>query len=1056
MSMKKGLNTFVLVFCLAFHALAGNTFIWKGGGYTTAWSDGSNWDGWVAPTAGDSVVVPAGKTATARDGDLSLLNSLAGIEIRTGGGLVLTEMTSDFSFVPPLAGGGSFTARDFGFTITIGSDNSAFEGTFDFANVYAQLTCATGFGTTNRVSVAAYTPRTDNKWGLRISGLTVSNRFDFADGGNYALYASGGATFCGPVTLDGYRILTGNAHFKGGFAHTGIWTSYIGGSGATGSKIYLECEEPIGGEYTQYADEGGPFYAKLNGTVYLGALFSSEYGYYFMVDGTLVCTKQQVFSPVNGVRLGGDSNNKPINAVFDIGGYDQAISNLSIRTDIDLSGAALRSENPATLTILGGVKAVGGADVAFPGQVEGFLSLELNSTSSASITLAGTNSLTKGGLYARRGTITVDGAARFPNLTKLKTSETGSIVLNAPVGADADLNVEVSTGAKITIANDVVLAAHTLRTNGVYVAATAFDANDPAWSEFFDGTGTVRVLTTGRVPSPPNADTLAFYTFDDIEPGVSYVNMPIANRAGVDFTGGIVEGVATCEVDAPGRFIYESGRLDASCLAFEPRSIHLGGATETCLFPALATAISSNDDYTVEFFWKLDEDDAGVNTWTPMLKFDIGTSHQPDTHSSATEGPMSLLLQKDYRWYLYTCSCTSQRAYFDYGSSSAPESADGLWHHIAIVYSSDDRKYSLIGDYELKSSAVSSTTNKVQSASFPLELGGGAFKGHISCLRVTKKALGIGELLHASNGLSPFPGTVFHWTMDGDEGSVPTTVTNANSVDSNIWFPGQYYYAMACPNACGGHGRVEAFTEGGITLPHFSADIPRRLYPNVMSGTNMLWRDQGSISLGCKTRTTEAGVVGGSSIAASNKEFLPVRSGSFTMEGFFRFRAEAWKQRIVDAGASNNKVAIMGLSHSSKDSNFSLNGEYSSGKFRMTLIGRGNASNWDGFTASYVPNDISFLQDQRWHHIAIVYDDATTNMGVYFDKEKLIDLTLQKPFVPNGSFSSLSYKVGEGFGCCAFMGDVDEVRLVRRALLTDEFLNFDGPHLETGFFIIVR
>ena len=85
MSMKKGLNTFVLVFCPAFHALAGNTFIWKGGGYTTAWSDGSNWDGWVAPTAGDSVVVPAGKTATARDGDLSLLNSLAGIEIRTGG-----------------------------------------------------------------------------------------------------------------------------------------------------------------------------------------------------------------------------------------------------------------------------------------------------------------------------------------------------------------------------------------------------------------------------------------------------------------------------------------------------------------------------------------------------------------------------------------------------------------------------------------------------------------------------------------------------------------------------------------------------------------------------------------------------------------------------------------------------------------------------------------------------------------------------------------------------------------------------------------------------------
>ena len=1038
-----------LIACLTLQTWAGGSKTWKGGGSTTAWSDGSNWEGGVAPAEGDSVIIPAGKTATAQSGDLTLLNSFSGVEIKSGGGLLLTEMIKDFSFEPPLTGGGSFTAKDFGYTITMSGDNSAFTGTFDFNLVYAKLTNDKGFGTTNQVTVACYKPRGSNKWGLSVSGLTVSNRIDFIGGDSYALYATAGATFCGPVTLDGYRTVTGNAHFKGGLTHTGTWTAFLGGSGFNNSSVYLEGDKPIGGEYTQYTPDGGPIFAKSGGAVYLGAPFRSGYGQNFMVEGTLTCTKANVFSPVNGVRFGADAT-KSVSAVFDLNGYDQSISNLNAKAAVGFEGTTLTSATPAKLTLFGGMSA------AYSGQIAGCLSLELDSTTDSAITLSGANSLTTGGLYARRGTLTVDAVADFPNLTKLETCGTGEIVLNAAVGTDAVLDVAVTTGAKISVANGITLTAHTLKTNGVYVAATTFDANDPAWSDFFDGEGTITILTTGRVPSVPNADTLAFYTFDDIAPGASYVGSPVANRAGEDFTGIIGKGTATCEADGPGRYVYESGRFDAPCLAFEPRSIHFGGATENCLFPGLATAISSNEDYTVEFFWKLGSDDAGVNTWTPLLKFDIATSYQPDTFSSKTEGPMNLLLQNDYRWYLYTCSASSQRAYVDYGSSADHLAADGLWHHVAIVYSSATRTYSLHGDYELKVSSVSSTTNKIQTESFPLELGRGAFRGRVSCLRVTKKALGIGDFLHASNGLTPFPETVFHWTLDGDAGMVPTMVANTNAVVADDWYLGQYFYMTACPNACGGHGTVTSFSESGSNWPYFTGDIPKRSRPNVMAGTTLLWPDQGSMVFGCKTRTTEAYMVGGSSIAAKSKEFLPVRNGSFTMEGFFRFDAASWKRRIVDTGANYKRFAIMGLISTINRYDFALSSTYSSGKFNLTLAGREGNTDLDGFTKSYSSSDLTFLQDGKWHHIAVVYNDATMNMGVYFDRDKVIDLTLKVPFVPKGSFPSRDYQIGDGFNNCAFMGNVDEVRLVRRALTPAEFLNFDGPRRETGILVIVR
>ena len=64
-----------MTFLGAAAALAAAEITWKGGGDTSAWSDGTNWEGGVAPSEGDTVVIPDGKIAYMSSSDITWVAS---------------------------------------------------------------------------------------------------------------------------------------------------------------------------------------------------------------------------------------------------------------------------------------------------------------------------------------------------------------------------------------------------------------------------------------------------------------------------------------------------------------------------------------------------------------------------------------------------------------------------------------------------------------------------------------------------------------------------------------------------------------------------------------------------------------------------------------------------------------------------------------------------------------------------------------------------------------------------------------------------------------------
>ena len=63
--MKKLLTLVVAVIACGSLFANGNQITWKGNGDSPRWSDGSNWEGGVAPEKGDIAVIPEATTAWA-------------------------------------------------------------------------------------------------------------------------------------------------------------------------------------------------------------------------------------------------------------------------------------------------------------------------------------------------------------------------------------------------------------------------------------------------------------------------------------------------------------------------------------------------------------------------------------------------------------------------------------------------------------------------------------------------------------------------------------------------------------------------------------------------------------------------------------------------------------------------------------------------------------------------------------------------------------------------------------------------------------------------------
>lgn len=572
-----------------------------------------------------------------------------------------------------------------------------------------------------------------------------------------------------------------------------------------------------------------------------------------------------------------------------------------------------------------------------------------------------------------------------------------------------------------------------------------------------------------------DADTLAFYGFKDGAADTSLAGVPIANDAGDShpgtlFLNGSPEASVTFSADAPGRYLFDSATYCATPLCEGIQSVlFAGGSSKTgdqqVSFDGLGSAISSNDDFTIEFFFKTGEDGTHANSWTPMLQTECGILYNPiattvpedESKYAGTPQSFQILLvgATDQNLYTYVRSATYHKALMQATYASWPYSktgqtfGDGMWHHYAVTYATSQKKYAITLDYGLATGSCSASEKTVLDTVKHLFLGNGGFKGKIAGLRVSKKVRDVAEFLRCSNAPTYYPETVFHLSMDGENGQSVTTVENN---DKTVPFAGQYAWREA-PT-----GRATAYTwtdsDGNIVRPAYTNEIPRRRRYIVCSGDQDLCSSTGAVRFISKTHTDEQWGVTGTGLVVSNTDHFVVDSGSFTMETWFKFDHETWEHKLVDAGVnpSLRRLTLFGLYNSGYHFDFSCFLQYQSDGYRMQM----SAYQPDNVmsNAVYAPAH-SFMMDHTWHHVAVVYDDSTYAFTAYVDGSSVASFRLSVPFRPRTTSTSAyrRYMIGCELNNCAFEGLMDEVRLVRRALSPDEFLKFRS---DQGLLLLFR
>lgn len=606
-----------------------------------------------------------------------------------------------------------------------------------------------------------------------------------------------------------------------------------------------------------------------------------------------------------------------------------------------------------------------------------------------------------------------------------------------------------------------------------------------------------------------DADTIAFYPLTDGSSGASAVGTTILNDVdNAQFAGtpsvkdnGGGSGKVQFSSDAPAKYIFAG--LGGVPVATNAQSLFFDGVLDrtnndkeggTVTFADLGTALSKLDEYTVEFFWKVDTNEiAGVEAYytshiyKPSVCWHDGSVLADGTSAGAqsvrvpcgtTDTPVSSSASDvNYQNEVALYSGT-------YAGYKVDTILDGKWHHIAVTYSKAKKLRRLIADYTSAHCNVSrngtdkgvAVTNVELEFSSPLDFGNCVMRGRLACLRVTKRVLGVKELLYASNNenfYTDISDIVFHWGAEGETGAAATELVNRFAPTQNFHEanPDLFYFSdswiVPTTTLYTGNGTgVSAFD--GVS-PTYTDAIPDARKRNVTAGEDrdkVIAENKGSVSSvppDCTQRKSFG-------LSLSKDSFRHLATGeSFTCECFCKFDPQA----AVDAGAQKSYpwFTIMGAPDEGWSMDWRLGFDFSPratgtegslnqweymrpslSAYWVTAEGTSGSGQLVSKGGTYVTcGNAPF--DNQWHHVAFVYDAATSNVTAYLDYNPWISATLQGPMIVRTP-TKQSYAFGHG--CSGYPGPFafDEVRLTRKALKPEEFLHFNKPL--TGLTVIVR
>lgn len=341
---------------------------------------------------------------------------------------------------------------------------------------------------------------------------------------------------------------------------------------------------------------------------------------------------------------------------------------------------------------------------------------------------------------------------------------------------------------------------------------------------------------------------------------------------------------------------------------------------------------------------------------------------------------------------------------------------DGQWHHLAFTYEESTRYAKLYIDYILVSQMT--VAADLVYMNYPLSLGGGAnkpFDGWIDEVRICDSVLEPVDFM-TTNAPCVITEEYVYCAFDGEPGEQSDLV------------PCELY------DSC-----VKSYSSvvgTGVLKPVYNVDVAEPIMLRIQDGVNgEMINNSNETSL----QFVNSGNENADDVVASRNgsvvnivgPTIPFAMTNFTAEIFMKVN------RHVDYSVIMAKTRIGGFS-------WAVN-VLPSGRLRVrtdTQLPGDPMNTSAGFNLQYCSGAEGYVEDGKWHHVALTYDAAANNARLYLDYEVLLDFT---PAVNAIYFDDGNYLLGAGDR--AFDGLLDEFRLSNKVLQPEQFLQIvpDGP-----------
>lgn len=527
-----------------------------------------------------------------------------------------------------------------------------------------------------------------------------------------------------------------------------------------------------------------------------------------------------------------------------------------------------------------------------------------------------------------------------------------------------------------------------------------------------------------------DADTVAFYPFNEEPAGTS---VAVGGRVfnAIDFSknygkvASISGGQLLYDDDVPGKYVFTSAAYGAVACATNPQSLYFAkdsASSANVRFSELINAFVQNGEGTLEFFWKMKSEDTHEASWSATAYLGsplVDADGAP--HTFRLYVPLANRTDNTYK--------KSIRLGVDNGVADAlnysypNEIEDDLWHHLAVVH--DANGVRLYCDYKPASENGKFVASAYHAAtltdSTPFDLGSGNYGGKVSCLRVSKRALPVGEMLHASSRPDYASPDVFVWRFDDKADGEPfASLVNSARTQAAL-NPGIYDNSGALTAA----GYVSSLNGVNPTAAlRKKAIVDGDGLPSVTNGCSLHM-----VSAPVDPSTYDKGTfANGMRLYASAEQSV---TNSFTMEAFFRFDKKTWMQNISPY-YSRDRISVFGQATGGK-AIYSWN-------LIMTVASTDtpNLALWvyyaDGTTGTFSGTRLAKLANNAWHHVALTYDESANTMTVYLDYESYLTCAFAKPlycFDGTGDLRQINVGSGGALNNQPFEGWFDDVRLRR-------------------------